>query len=82
MPNRYMCTVLSEMRTCFETRNFAYLPGLIEEAQTLANRMEASLGDKRDVEEWRDERSDLRQEIGELRKEARKLRNEIADGDE
>ena len=32
--NRTLCSVLEEMRKCYETRNFAVLPGLIEEAQT------------------------------------------------
>ena len=40
---RWICDVLGEMRKCVATMNFAYLPGLIEEAQTLANRMEAGL---------------------------------------
>ena len=46
--NRYLCDVLTEMRTCSETKNYAYLPSLVEEVQTMANRMEASLYDKRD----------------------------------
>jgi len=44
--SRYICTVFEEMRECLKSMNFAYLPTLIEEAQMLANRMEASLGDK------------------------------------
>lgn len=40
---RYICDVFSEMRKCVETHNFSYLSGLIEEAQCLANRMEAAL---------------------------------------
>ena len=47
-PNRTMCGVLEEMRQCYKHLNFAPLPGLIEEAQTLANRMESGLGDKQD----------------------------------
>jgi hypothetical protein len=46
--NRTLCSVLEEMRKCHETRNFAVLPGLIEEAQTYGNRMEAKLSDVRD----------------------------------
>ena len=41
MSNRYICTVLDEMRDCVKTSNFSYLSGLIEEAQSLANRMES-----------------------------------------
>ena len=43
--NRSLCSVLEEMRVCYKTRNFAQLPGLIEEAQTYGNRMEAKLSD-------------------------------------
>ena len=47
--NRYVCDVLAEMRTCMETRNFAILPSLIEETQTMANRMEMALADMNNV---------------------------------
>jgi hypothetical protein len=46
--NRTLCTVLEEMRKCYETRKFAPLPGLIEEAQIYGNRMEAKLADVHD----------------------------------
>ena len=35
MVNRYLCSVLDEMRECNKSKNFSYLLGLIEEAQTL-----------------------------------------------
>lgn len=61
MPNRTICNVLEEMRQCHETRNFSYLLGLIEEAQSMANRMEAALYDqsdldraRRDCQDWRE----------------------------
>ena len=38
-----MCDVLREMRKCLKTNNFSYLGGLIEEAQSMGNRMEAGL---------------------------------------
>jgi hypothetical protein len=38
------------MRKCHETRNYSYLPSLIEEAQTMANRMEAKLLDQKTFE--------------------------------
>lgn len=49
MPHRYICSVLEEMRTCDKTKNYSYLLGLIEEAQMMADRMEASLYDKKDL---------------------------------
>lgn len=45
--NRTLCDTLEEMRKCHKTANFSYLPGLIEEAQTMANRMEAALWDQK-----------------------------------
>ena len=48
--NRFVCDVLTEMRTCMETRNFAILPSLIEEVQTMVNRMEMALADMKDLE--------------------------------
>ena len=41
--NRFICTVLEEMRKCDLTKNYSFLSSLIEEAQTLANRMESAL---------------------------------------
>lgn len=75
-PNRYICTVLEEMRTCAKTMNFSYLPGLIEEAQTLANRMESKLEDVSDHKSLLDERDALHKEVQVLRDEKRKLQPE------
>ena len=47
-PNRTLCDVLEEMRKSLETSNFSYLGGLIEEVQSIGNRMEASLHDSND----------------------------------
>lgn len=63
MPNRYICSVLDEMRQCHKSRNYSYLKGLIEEAQTHASRMEAAIGDLKDIEDLRERRSDLRAEV-------------------
>lgn len=64
--NRSLCDVLDEMRKLYETRNFSGLLGLIEEAQSMANRMEAGLGDKKDLikmhEEWNELRKKLKEE--------------------
>lgn len=49
MPNRTLCDVLNEARKCYETRNFSYLLGLIEEAQVMGNKMEAALFDQNDL---------------------------------
>lgn len=76
-PNRTVCDVLAEMRKCYETRNFSYLLGLIEELQSLGNRMESALSDKNDVREWTEKRYDLKKEIKDLYAERKKIRDEI-----
>jgi hypothetical protein len=55
MTNRYLCTVLDELRKAAEKLNWMTFPiykrhisSLTEEVQTLANRMEAGLTDKKD----------------------------------
>lgn len=82
MCNRYLCDVLREMRTCHKTRNYAYLLSLIEEVQVLANRMEAGLGDKRDIRHYTEERSKLKKEVNALKEERAKLREELGKPDE
>lgn len=62
--NRSLCEVLSEMRTCYKTRNFAPLLALIEEAQSMGNRMEAGLEDQSDLvrlnELWHKKKQELK----------------------
>jgi predicted RNase H-like nuclease (RuvC/YqgF family) len=74
--NRTLCDALNEMRACYETRNFASLLGLIEEAQSMGNRMEAALGDQKDLREMNEEWHRLKKEIKELRKERATLDDE------
>lgn len=47
--SRTICEVLEEMRKCNETRNYAPMLSLIEEAQSMSNRMENAIGDKHEV---------------------------------
>jgi predicted HTH transcriptional regulator len=64
------------MRKCYEVRNFSGLLGLIEEAQTGANRMESALEDYNGLDsEWELDR--VRDTIVALKKERRKLRVEV-----
>ena len=60
MPNRLLCDVLQEMRECVKTLNFSYLLGLVEEAQTIGNRMESKLYDVKDLERLHEEIRDLK----------------------
>ena len=71
-----MCEVLEEMRQCYKVRNFASLLALIEEAQSMGNRMEAALEDKNDISRWTDERSALHSEIKQLRKQKASLQSD------
>jgi len=68
--NRYVCTVLEEMRQCTKNLNFSVLPSLIEEVQILVNRMESKLHDLKDLET-------LRKEIQVKKFELKKLELEI-----
>ena len=68
MTNRYLCDVLSEMRKCVDTSNFSYLLGLIEEAQSLASRMESRLYDMKDHDRLLDDIRDLKKEKKNLKK--------------
>jgi len=84
MPNRYICDVLKEMRKCNETRNYSYLLGLIEEAQTMANRMEARLEDYSDMYgSWNDihkakrELRKIEDKKNQLQKEIEKLKSKV-----
>ena len=67
---RYLCDVFYEMRACTKTSNFSYLIGLIEEAQTLANRMEVRIYEMKDFD-------NLHEEIRALKKKKKKLEKEV-----
>jgi hypothetical protein len=75
-PNRFICDVFDEMRKAHDTRNYSYLLSLIEEAQVLANRMEAGLSDKNDIKEAQKYKKELKAEIEELKAKKEKLENE------
>lgn len=76
-PNRYVCSVLDEMRkilgtlTPVTTERYKVMQAtLIEEAQTLVNRMESGLSD------WSDIRS-LQEKMAKLKKEYRALKAKV-----
>lgn len=72
--NRTLCDVLEEMRACWKTRNFAPMFGLIEEAQSMGNRMEAALGSMKDIERMHEEFLELRKEYKQLQSDIDTLR--------
>lgn len=77
MPNRLLCSVFDDMRKANETNNYSYLLGLIEEAQMLANRMEAALWDQKDFGRLREEVSKLRKEVKQLKTEKKQLGGKV-----
>jgi hypothetical protein len=70
---RYLCNIIEDMRKAYETRNFSYLLGMIEELQYRANRMEDRLDAFREVERMEDRRIELKKEIKKLKREKNKL---------
>lgn len=75
-PPRTICAVLEDMRNCYKTYNFQAIGSLIEEVQMLANRMEASLENRRDYVYEREKLKEVREEVQSLKREL-KLLNKI-----
>lgn len=75
-PNRTLCAVLDEMRKLNETRNYAPLLSLIEEAQVMGNRMEAGLSDIKDHKSLLEDISKLKKELKALRKEKKEIKTD------
>lgn len=74
--HRYACEVLDEMRKFYKTRNFSGLLGLIEELQTMFNRMEAALAEQKDLAAMHEEWHDLKDKIKQAKNELKKLEEE------
>lgn len=77
MPSRFLCDVLDDMRKMYETRNFSGLMGAIEDAQRMASRMEAALGDRRTIEDYDTEASTLNRQLKNARKELNQIGMEL-----
>jgi hypothetical protein len=76
-PNRTARDVLEEMRKRNETRNYSYLHGLIEEMQSMANRMEAKLSDFRDIEDSHKQKREAEEEMKAVKEKLRRLKKEL-----
>ena len=83
-PNRYVCTVLEEARAALAKLNLVTLPfskrhlaTLLEELQTIVNRMEAGLEDKADYNSARDDLRETRAKLADLEAEEDRLKAEI-----
>ena len=77
-----MCEVLNEMRKSFESRNFAGLLGLVEEVQTMGNRMEAAIEEKRKYQQYHEDAKLKYDEYEKFRKKVNKLKEEIKELEE
>ncbi len=75
--NRYVCDVLEEMRTSVKTLNFAMIPSLIEEVQTMVNRMEMALEDMKDLKGLKEEIHNKKEEYETLKDKIRKIEKKI-----
>ena len=77
--NRTLCDVLREIRTCHETRNYSYLLSLVEEAQSMGNRMESALTDKREIAEYNEEWRKASKKLKDIRKKLKEEEPDNAD---
>jgi len=75
--NRTICGVFEEMRSCNETKNYSYLLGLIEEAQSMANKMESKIDLIKDFEEMKDKYKELVERKNDLKKDIKKSGGKI-----
>ena len=83
-PNRYACTVLEEARAALARLNWVtmafskrHLATLLEELQTIVNRMEAGLEDKSDYSYARDRLRETRAKLNDLKAEKAELKAEL-----
>jgi len=75
--NRYLCDVLEDMRTALKVLRVDMLPGLIEEAQVMGNRMESKLSDYSDLGYNLDESRKLSKGIESLSEELEALEKDL-----
>lgn len=73
--NRTICQILEEMRSLYRSRNFSGLEGLIEEAQSMANRMESKLYTIKDIDRAEEAMKRLKKEIKELENKKEEIEN-------
>ena len=77
--NRTICAVFEEMRSCNETKNYSYLLGLIEEAQSMANKMESKIDLIKDFEELQNKYKELEERKNDLKKDIKSKGGKVED---
>lgn len=82
--NRYLCSVLEEMRAQIEIfkevvpkSSYCTLLSLVEEVQTMGNRMEASLQDFKDLDKLNSDIKTGKNEYKKILKDKEELENDI-----
>lgn len=75
--NRTICDCLEEIRKAHETRNYSYILSLVEEIQSMANRMESALYDKNDLERARKDLRKYKKELKEIEKQIESKKKKI-----
>lgn len=79
--SRLLCDVLEDMRIVLKTLNFSSLPGLVEEAQVLGNRMESKLRQYKAIKESEKYAAELKAEIVLLENKVELLEKELESPD-
>lgn len=79
--NRYVCSVLDEIRACHKTHNYSIIPSLVEEVQVMVNRMEAAIADASDIKSLKEERSKLKKEVRALEDKVKELKSQCPSED-
>jgi hypothetical protein len=77
VPYRYACDVMEEMRTAVKVLRIDMLPGLIEEMQTMVNRMEAKLADYSSMGYELEKGAEFRKELKKMKREAEGLAQQM-----
>ena len=77
--NRTICGVFEEMRSCNETKNYSYLLGLIEEAQSMANKMESKIDLIKDFEDLKEQYKNLVERKNDLKKDIKSKGGKVED---
>ena len=71
-----MCDALEEMRKCYDTHNYSPMRGLVEEVQSMGNRMEAALEYKKETEKYRLETREAAKELVKIKEELKVAKEE------
>ena len=77
--DRTMCDVLEEMRQASKSKNYSYIDGLVEEVQSMGNRMEAGLARYGSMVQAESKVAELKSELKEVSADIARLRIEKAE---